>query len=610
MKRATSVNGERWSSQDAEFVREIMDAYADPEINEITGQCSAQSGKTDTLIGLLFWGIAEDPGPTLWATINKEEATKLAKDRLQPMMELCEPVAKRFPEDRFRKSTREIYFPGNTFIIGSANTPSTLQSTPFMRILLDEVRSWPPGALPMVNKRTTAFANYTRVIISTPNTKDDHLDLAFKDGDQRHYYVKCPNQECGGEFEMLWGEKGKPGGFKWDTNETTKPGGNWDFNEVIKTIRYECPHCGHKIRNNQIERRALGRGGRWIAHNPSAPANHRSYTWNQLLPWWTKWDVIIREYLQADVALYNGHAEPMKGFWTETLGIPWEDRMRYAKDDNFIDQRKTDYDPNEPWPLYERALARWKAQPENLALRPRRICTVDVQGRGGRHYYVEIRDWLPGGMSRLVYWGIVWSKPELDTVIADWGVEPSWVAVDTGNWASEIYQDIMDSGVMPNGDYAWKAMKGDKAPCYKIDGVSYLWTSSYVDPFLGDQKGRRVRPIRQYLFSKTGLLDRQEALMRGIGPAWMMPKPRGPERPYGPDAQHLNEFCMQVTAYRREEYEDSYNQKTVKWKQISGRDDHWGSTTRMQIVCAMVTGLINGSIDSTPPVAVEEEAAT
>ena len=62
------------------------------------------------------------------------------------------------------------------------------------------------------------------------------LDRAFMAGDQREWHLGCPH--CGKailpDFHKV---------VRWETNETTKPGGELDFDAMRKTVRMVCPHC-------------------------------------------------------------------------------------------------------------------------------------------------------------------------------------------------------------------------------------------------------------------------------------------------------------------------------------------------------------------------------
>lgn len=353
--------------------------------------------------------------------------------------------------------------------------------------------------------------------------------MEFLNGSQNRYHVPCLNPACGVRSELrlanLRAEHPQTHQcVKWSQVPGARDDeGRWDFEVLAPALRYVCPACGHLHADTPQNRRRLALEGQWVSHNPKAPPHLVSYTWSALLPTWVKWRKVVEELLLAEAALEFGNHEPMKAFITETLGEPWQDKLRYAKTEGYLDKCQEDYDPREPW-----------------APEARRFMTIDVQGKGGRHFYWVIRQFAQGGASRSVAYGKAWSVEELRGVAVDWHVQPQNVCIDSGHFTAEVYGYIMESGVLPNGDYAWKAMKGDRAPYYfAADGKTRMpYTWSFVDPFLGTNKQGNGRPLRQVLFSKSNLLDRTEAMMRGLGPRWAILK----------DADMIHEYKMQVTA--------------------------------------------------------------
>ena len=95
--------------------------------------CSAQSGKTQMVITLAAWCIAQDPGPAMWVMAAQDEAKTFARTRLMPTLENCEAVAELFPSDRHAKTTLEINFASMPLVINGANSQSKLQSKPSKR---------------------------------------------------------------------------------------------------------------------------------------------------------------------------------------------------------------------------------------------------------------------------------------------------------------------------------------------------------------------------------------------------------------------------------------------------------------------------------------------
>jgi hypothetical protein len=458
-------------------------------------------------------------------TSSDEEALKFCNERLMPSLRLCPPVAKQIPPERTVAKSMEIMFPTMMFEAVGANSKAKLQSRARRFLLLDEVRNWPSWALPMVMKRVRTFWNSRIVILTTPEAEKDTVHMQFLEGTQNRYHVPC--MSCGVKAELdfnnlkaehptthkcvKWSEV--PGVIDEDKK--------WDFEALAPHIRYVCAACGHMHADHPQTRLRMTLEGEWVSHNPKAPPHLVSYTWSAMLPTWVKWRKVVEEFILAENALEFGNHEPLKGFITETLGQPWKDHLRFAKSEGYIDERLSDFTA----PFVE----------------ARRFMTVDVQGKGGRHFYWSVHAFAAGGGHRVIAYGKAWSVEELRGVMVENKVEAANVGIDSGHWTAEVYGYILESGVLPNGDYAWKALKGDKAPHYTVDGVRQPYTWSFVDPYMGTQKQNQVRPIRQVLFSKSAMLDRAEAAMRGLGPKLELPKAE----------DMIHEYKMQLTAYER-----------------------------------------------------------
>lgn len=547
------------------FLRQIMEDFADPAVRNITCMCSAQSAKTLTFLVLLCWAIAEDPGAILWVTKNEDEAKKIAKSRVKPMFNDCVPVAKRLPKNRNDNNTLEVYFPGAPLVIASSENEAALQSTPFRYLFLDERRAYKDGAAEMVSKRTRAFAHsFKKVTISTPDEEGDGLHLDFQDGNQCEWNVMCPNPDCGHEQPLVWKDGHEKGGMKWDTNERTKPSdGVYNFDELIKTVRWECEMCGHQVRDTPRERKALANHGRWVPGNLNAAKDTKSYHWNALLPWWADWGNQVREFLTAKTATKWGNFTKLKSWVNETSGRPWTDRLRYTDDERFIEARGVYYDPR-----------------ENIPWETRRFMTIDVQGKGGRHYWYVIRAWGRGAKTKLLAEGRCWTKEEWEQLAVEWNVSPDNVIIDSGAWASEIYRHVVDSG------YRYKAFKGEDKTHFTRDGKRSIWQKTPADPAIGTAMQGKVKPLDLFLFSKPSALDRLYLMMNGELGEWSYPL----DQDGNPAVSR--EYLLQVTAYDKRPFTDlKKNKVRYEWHQ-KRTDDHQAANEVQQIVAATITGLI------------------
>ena len=529
-----------------------MEDFGNDDIHEIAVMCGSQCGKTVLMMGLMAWSICEDPGPLLWVTSSLDEARKFSKSRLMHFFDSCGPVLDRMPEDRKLRQTLAIYFPGAPLIIAGANSPAGLQSTPFRYIFLDEVRQYPKGALEMVSKRTRSFRHtYKKMTISTPDRERDAMHLAYLEGNQCVWEVECP--ECGGLAEMKWGDLDSEvrGGLKWDVNEETQPsGGTWNMEALKETIRYECPHCPADFADTEFNRKRLARAGRWVEMSPTADPSRRSYRWSALMPWWASWEIQVAEYLTSMKAKQEGNFEPLRVHICESRGQPWTDEMRFADDEKFLQGRVADYDP----------LAKWEGE-------VRRFMTVDVQGKGGRHFWLVIRAWAYGGVSRLIHSEKVWTWDELAERAEEYRVKPNDIAVDSAAYTSEVYANVVRFG------YCWKPMRGEERPNgYRHKGINYIYNVSTGDPAIGTSDEGRVRTLPLYLFSKVQSMDRLTMFMEGVAGDWQI------------HPNHGKEYALQATAYERRAKTDARGVETLEF--CKKREDHIASCEMMQVVCA------------------------
>lgn len=525
-------------------MREFLESFADNRIRTLSIMCSAQSAKTESMIAALCWLIAEDPGPCMWVTSNEDEALKFAKERLMPSLKACPLVERRLPTNRQLAKSKEVYFPHMTLEVVGSNAPSKLQSKPRRWLLLDEVRNWPPGALPMVLKRTRTFWNARQVIISTPDQEHDAVHQEFLRGDQRVWMVKC--EKCGERHELLWEY------MKWDTNEKTKPD-LYDFDELAKTIRMACPHCDHEIKDNPIERRKLTKG-EWVAKNPNAPMSRRSYTWNAILPTWVNWRDLVEEFISAKKALSWGDPQPLKAFITESLGQPWEDRLKYGNTMSWSEERQGDFKLLDPWAESERKFLAADVQKDCL-------------------YYV-VRSFGKAGASRLFDYGKVPDFAGLREKIRELGIDDDDVIIDSGYMATSVYNEVTKSG------WAWKPMKGDDYQYFVVDGVRQPWKDTLVDPAMGTKSAGHVRPVRLFVYSNPSIKDLLAEYKRGLGPSWQIPE------------NVTRDYVNQMSAEHREEIVDAYGKVTYKWVNKPKKDNHYWDCECMIIVAALITEMV------------------
>ena len=564
----TSSMPGRWRSSNSPWVRAVMETAQDRHVRKTVVQCSAQSAKTQTVMGMACWIITESPGPSMYVMAAADEAKDFLRDRVLPTFAKCKPVAERM----LSVDKLTVLFSGCPFYFTGAGSRSKLQGKPIKYIFLDEIRNYPEGAIELALKRVRSFWNHKIFMISTPSLEGDDVDLAYRSGSQESWNTVCP--KCG-RVEKLIFER-----LKWDTNPTTKPEGIWNYDALAASVRLNCSQCDHVWRDNPVERYQVARDGKFVAENPNAPKHIKSFHWNALLPQWVPWRSIVEEYLNARKSLKNSQPdyEPYKAFICETLGKSWEPSLGIITDFEFLDARKDAYDFNDAWPE------------ERI-----RFMAADKQAAGGEHYWWLIRAFGDNGASRLISYGRAENTEELEGLRIKYGVSVKNCMMDSGYRAMEVYRWVQKSG--------WKAFKGDSVDFYTVTvpdektggtkTVRRIWMKSQVEAAFGLRKEARKkvvgsRTIGLFRFSSDTAKDFQAEFMRGFIGRWTIPARVG------------SDYMRHITSERRVLKEDSRGRTHYVWMQSAGAPNHLLDCELMILVAASITKFVTTGVTRKP----------
>lgn len=305
-----------WRTDNAPWLREIMDAMSDPRIRKVVVMCCAQVGKTDGIIlNAAGYNMHYAPGPMMIMEPTIEMAEALSKDRLTPMIE-DSPELNRLVAGRSRGSGNTILkkdFPGGAITLVGANSPAGLRSRPVKILLADEVDAYPQSAgdegdpLLLAAKRTTTFWDSKIGMVSTPTEEGtSRIKLEYDAGTQKEWCLPCP--ECGEYQPMVWANLHGPNGGEFDKNDT----GN---------LTYTCAVCGCIC--SEYQWRAQRAKGKYIARNPGAP--HESYHMNTIGAGFGPWKDMVDKFLQANEERKAGSIDQMKVWVNTELGEVWSE---------------------------------------------------------------------------------------------------------------------------------------------------------------------------------------------------------------------------------------------------------------------------------------------
>lgn len=313
----------KYSSARAPYQRGILNAFNEPDAEEITVMSSSQIGKTLILKAIIGYYIENDPAPILVVQPSIGMAETFSKDRISPMFRDT-PVLRDKVKDKARATDNTILhktFPGGHLTFVGAESPSGLASRPIRVLLCDEVDRYPPSAgtegdpVNLARKRTITYRDRKKIgLFSTPGTKGaSRIERAFEQSDQRRYYVPCPH--CEHMHTLDW------------VNVTM-------IEDDPETACLVCPECGALI--GEEHKMDMLDKGVWVADNPTSinPGFHL----NELYSPWSTVKNVAKEYIAT-----KGNPEEERTWWNTSMGVPFESIGDKA-DAQALAERRENYD--------------------------------------------------------------------------------------------------------------------------------------------------------------------------------------------------------------------------------------------------------------------------
>jgi phage terminase large subunit GpA-like protein len=274
---STSPIAGSYRIENSMWLKPLYDAYQADSTRMLTVIGPNQGGRTKLMEVCSLWAAKHRPGPMQWNTITDKRAKDFAEERWWPMAKSCEDIVAKLPaggvsegKNRHQERIQKVIFTDGMPFIVQGCTESNLEEKSIMTQFNDECFQWPVGRLEYAWIRcNVAYAwNYKIINGSAAGVDGDDIHETFKSGTQEELHWHC--LKCGFPHIPIWGEVGKRGGIKWETDSKTKPGGvDWDYDEVKKTVRYECPNCNEGVYEDASRiRRQLNETIQYVAQNP------------------------------------------------------------------------------------------------------------------------------------------------------------------------------------------------------------------------------------------------------------------------------------------------------------------------------------------------------
>lgn len=244
----------KWNTSRTPYLKDIMNTYSDPDVEDVSFVKPTQVGGTECLNNMLGFAVSQEGASNLYVLPTDELSDYTSTERIQPMIRLNSKLNELFDEQSSKMS--ELRFRNDADIsFCSANSPSGLASKPKKNVFADEVDKYPlfsgkeadPLSLAKQRQLTFRFDKFT-FATSTPTIKQGPIWKRWLAADRRfEYYVPCPF--CG-HYQVFSFKKG----IKWDKNAKTAE-------DRKNTTFYVCEHCHEHISDRH--KQEMLRAGVW-----------------------------------------------------------------------------------------------------------------------------------------------------------------------------------------------------------------------------------------------------------------------------------------------------------------------------------------------------------
>ncbi len=543
-----------FKSANSPWVREVMEAMADPDIRLVSIVAPVQSSKTIGAELCLCYIVANFPGPCLWLSQTDADAKDQAEARLHKLFSECDAVKKLFPADRHKKKTQTVFFSnGMTLWVLGAHAKSNLQSRSIRWLIGDETWQWPNGHMQQAEARVTAFGWLGKCIfLSQGGTENDDTHRKFETTDMREWEFKCP--KCGKYQPYKWSN------IEWDRNYRDGEG-RMDFAKVRSSVRLVCEFCKHEIADSDANRKLLNSSAKFVPQNPNAPATKAGFHWNSLAS--MSWGELAEMYLRAKESCRRGDLEDLKNFYQKRLALPWGD----LEEDFTLDISPSGYRMGDDWDSEAAVGAKGAILPpphENKNRVRLRFLTIDVQMD---HFYAVVRSWACDASSRLVYCAKLQTWEDVEILQNRFGVFPQLVFVDAGYSTFEVYRNC--------AKHNWTALMGDGRRDFphRVNGkITQRFYSTARHPLVSDRK------CRMHYWSNLGIKDTLARLRSNRNPdegsTWEVP------------SDVPEEYLKMLDSEQRVKKGNSW-----EWRQIGKRPNHYWDCEAMQVCAAYMMKL-------------------
>lgn len=555
-----------WRTDRVPYLREIMDRFGEQGIEEVVLCCGSQLGKTEAILNVTGYAVAQSPGPMLMVYPTEDQARHIADKRIRKMVAASPALAERY-NDRLSQKL-ELQFAGMYMAFGWANSPAALASKPCRYAMLDEIDKFPSNSgkeadpVSLAEERTKNFWNRKIGKASTPTTEYGAIWQAYRAADGRkEYFVPCPH--CG-HRQILHFK-----GIKWPEKATSA--------EARDIAWFECESCKGIIEDRHKRQMLLDGEWRWAERDedtglwneapaPKSRVRSVAYHISSIYSPWVSFGQVAAKFLES-----KDFPELLMNFVNSWLGEPWINKATKFKSDMVMDVAKKS--------TYERGTV-----PDGAVFL---TIGADYQQDGSIPWV--IRAWSEGVTSWGVDYGIAETWTEFEEVL-----NRTYHSKDGGEFI--IWRGLVDSGYRPDDVYQFCTLYSDRIRPSK--GSSHQMTTLYTLNAIDKDMGK-------YAVLKLALVDTTMAKDFIFARLQREPNVKGSwNEPKDIDRMYADQICSEqkVPVARKDgRYIEEYRQV------VSNAANHWLDCSVYSYVAAEWAGVRYVKAE-TPETPMETEA--
>lgn len=274
------------------YQKEIMDCLTpDNGIEKVVFMSGAQLGKTFISTVWLSYIFDINPKNVICYQPTITLAQTFSTTKIDSMIDANPRLYDIFSNKKARNNMNMKSFKGCTLNMFGANSGNSFRMISAPYIHIDECDSYENlpdegDPLKLIENRTNTFGNKKKLFItSTPTIQElSNIEREFMEGDQCYYHVPCPH--CLAKQTLIFSN------LKFERLGS--------LNKVNPdSIYYECQVCKGKILEHHKTKMLIN--GEWIADNPNAPKNIKSFQLNSLYSpiGWLSWTQICNKFLES-----------------------------------------------------------------------------------------------------------------------------------------------------------------------------------------------------------------------------------------------------------------------------------------------------------------------